>query len=60
MANTNPLSIILDKNCLTGPNFSDWLRNLRIVLNMEKIGYVLESNIPTLPKDATEEERETH
>ncbi|XP_021673556.2 uncharacterized protein LOC110659816 [Hevea brasiliensis] len=26
---------MLDENRLTGPNFSDWLRNLRIVLNLE-------------------------
>ncbi len=54
---SNPLSRILDDNRLTGPNFSDWLRNFRIVLNLERIGYVLDSKIPSpLPPEATEEE----
>ncbi len=44
---SNPLSHILDDNRLTGPNFSDWLKNLRIVLNLECIGYVLDSKIPS-------------
>ncbi|XP_057999320.1 uncharacterized protein LOC131178379 [Hevea brasiliensis] len=56
----NPLSRILDDNRLTGPNFYDWLRNLRIVLNLECIGYVLDSKIPSaLPPKATEEEHDT-
>ncbi|XP_031116550.1 uncharacterized protein LOC116020210 [Ipomoea triloba] len=51
----NPLSKILEENKLTGPNFTDWLRNLRIVLNLEKIGYVLIQDPPLIgiiPDDA--------
>ena len=33
---------ILDNNMLTGHNLKDWLRNLRIVLEFENLGYVLE------------------
>ncbi|KAJ9141202.1 hypothetical protein P3X46_031770 [Hevea brasiliensis] len=57
---SNSLSRILDENRLTKPNFSDWLRNLRIVLNLECIGYVLDSKLPSpLPPEATEEEHDT-
>ena len=40
MRPTNLLSIILDHNRLTGPNFIDWLKNLIVVLGPEKILYV--------------------
>ena len=36
---------ILDANKLTGTNFMDWLRNLRIVLSVEKIAYVLDASL---------------
>ncbi|XP_071914057.1 uncharacterized protein [Coffea arabica] len=56
----NPFSTILEKNTLTGPNFIDWLRNLRIVLNSEKIGYILETLVPNpLPEGATELQQTT-
>ncbi|KAJ9184856.1 hypothetical protein P3X46_004542 [Hevea brasiliensis] len=56
----NILASILDRNRLTGPNLSDWLRNLKLVLNLEHIGYVLDSNVPgPLPPEATQEEHET-
>ncbi|KAL8134571.1 hypothetical protein AgCh_009553 [Apium graveolens] len=42
-------TIILDAHKLTGPNFADWLRNLRIVLRVEKPEYVLDSPKPTEP-----------
>ena len=55
---TSPLKFILDKNMLTGPNFSDWLRNLRIVLTCERIAYVLEETMPaSVADDASEEEK---
>ncbi|XP_020082582.1 uncharacterized protein LOC109706190 [Ananas comosus] len=57
MAASNPLTKILDANRLTGPNFSDWLRNLRIILNSEKIAYILTTPAPELPADDNEEER---
>ncbi|XP_075489493.1 uncharacterized protein LOC142528335 [Primulina tabacum] len=46
MTARNPLSIILDQNKLTGPNYNDWFRNLKIVLNSEKIAYVLDKKPP--------------
>lgn len=62
---TSNLSLrgILDANKLTGPNFLDWYRNLRIVLKQEKKSYVLDIPVPELPEDATEEDqaaRQTH
>ncbi|XP_075483621.1 uncharacterized protein LOC142523774 [Primulina tabacum] len=42
----NPLSFILDQNKLTGPNYNDWFRNSTIVLNSEKIIYVLDKKPP--------------
>ena len=59
---TNPLSILLKKNTLTGPNYVDWLRNLRIIHNMESLGYVLEADIPVAPARtrANEEEVQVH
>ena len=35
------LRSIMDAEKLTSPNFLDWLRNLRIVLKMERLTYVL-------------------
>ncbi|KAK4403199.1 hypothetical protein Sango_1060600 [Sesamum angolense] len=35
----NPLTLILDKNKFNGPNYTDWLRNLRIVLDYENQGW---------------------
>ena len=32
---------VMDDKILTGPNFLDWLKNLRIVLKEEKIAYVI-------------------
>ncbi|XP_073139007.1 uncharacterized protein [Henckelia pumila] len=52
MSNRNPLSAILDTNKLTGPNYSDWLRNLKIVLASEKLTYVL-TKAP--PKEAAKD-----
>ncbi|KAJ9162921.1 hypothetical protein P3X46_022657 [Hevea brasiliensis] len=57
---SNILTSILDHNRLTGPNLSDWLRNLKLVLNLEHMGYVLNSKIPgPLPLGTTPEELET-
>ena len=33
--------MIMDANILTGPNFLDWLKNLRIVFKREKLAYVI-------------------
>ena len=42
MSSTNPLHYIMDANRLTSSNFTDWLRNLKILLKSERIAYVLE------------------
>ena len=60
MRPSNPLSIILDNNRLTGPNFIDWLRNLKVVLASEKILYVIEQSLPrSLPNNSSQEEHDT-
>ncbi|XP_074574077.1 uncharacterized protein LOC141830571 [Curcuma longa] len=52
------LRTILDTNKLTGPNFLDWYRNLRIVLKTEKLAYVLDDLLPTsLADDATDDQK---
>ena len=59
MRQSNPLSIILEQHRLTGPNFVDWLRNLKVVLAYEKILYVLTQSPPEpLPADVSQEERD--
>ncbi|KAL8136073.1 hypothetical protein AgCh_010609 [Apium graveolens] len=49
MSSALSLRSILDAHKLTGPNFAGWLRNLRIVLRVEKLEYVLDSPKPTEP-----------
>ena len=56
MSLSNPLRDILDVNHLTGPNYTDWLCNLRIILTVEKIAYVLDTVMPTPEKWASEDE----
>ncbi|XP_075499336.1 uncharacterized protein LOC142537726 [Primulina tabacum] len=46
MTARNPLSIILDQNKLTGRNYNDWFRNLKIILNSENIAYVINKKPP--------------
>ena len=61
MASSLSLRSILDTNKLTGPNYVDWLRNLKIVLNSEKLFYILDTpSLNPLGKDATEEDRATY
>jgi len=45
------LRSILDKEKLSGTNFTYWYRNLRIVLKQEKKKYVLEQSYPEEPED---------
>ncbi|KAL5573439.1 hypothetical protein UlMin_023036 [Ulmus minor] len=45
------LSSILNQNKLTRDNFTDWKKNLLIVLSFEKQKYVLEKDCPPVPKE---------
>ena len=57
MSSTNPLRGIMDANRLIGPNFTDWLMNLKILLKSKRIAYVLEGDGPVEPiSDASEDE----
>lgn len=49
-SNVKLCSIFKDSK-ITGINFKDWHRNLRIVLKHEKIGYVLDTPIPPILVD---------
>ncbi|XP_052193798.1 uncharacterized protein LOC127802142 [Diospyros lotus] len=49
----NPLAGLLDTNKLTGPNYLDWLRNLKIVLDSEKITYVIDKAPPEKVSEAS-------
>ena len=61
MASSPSLRDILDAKKLTGPNYVDWLRNLRIILTQEKVSYILDVPAPdSLGKDASEEEKTTY
>ena len=57
MSTTVNLRIILDANKLTGANFMDWLRNMIIVLKVERIAYVLDGPLKeSLVVDASDED----
>ncbi|XP_044477553.1 uncharacterized protein LOC123204816 [Mangifera indica] len=62
MSTTNNILLkLIDSHVLIGPNFKDWLRNLTIVLNLEKSVYVLETPLPTtVDPDALEEEQRAY
>ncbi|KAL0405469.1 UNVERIFIED_CONTAM: hypothetical protein Slati_3860800 [Sesamum latifolium] len=56
----NPLTLIMDTNKFNGTNYNDWLRNIRIVLDFENQGYVLDMPLPmALPEGSSPEERMT-
>ncbi|KAL0325277.1 UNVERIFIED_CONTAM: hypothetical protein Sradi_5097000 [Sesamum radiatum] len=56
----NPLTVILDNNKFNGTNYTDWLHNLRIVLDYENQGYIMNKPLPlTLPDGSSSEECET-
>ena len=51
-SSTSTISLrnLLDKeHILTGTNFQEWYRRLRIVLHQERKFYVLEEPLPTVP-----------
>ena len=47
--NTLSLRSVLEKDKLSGSNFLDWQRNLRIVLRQERKLYVLDGPVPEQP-----------
>ncbi|GKB75880.1 hypothetical protein Tco_0942775 [Tanacetum coccineum] len=44
----------------TGPNYMDWMRNLRFTLRYENKEYVLDEQIPTINDNSTQDEIEAH
>ncbi|GJU16609.1 retrotransposon protein, putative, ty1-copia subclass, partial [Tanacetum coccineum] len=50
---------VLGRERLTGPNYMDWIRNLRFTLRYENKEYVLDEHIPTID-DETQEEIKAH
>ena len=57
MSALNPLACILESNHLTGINYKDWLRNLKIILTSEKLGHILDQKLLLLPNRLTAEQR---
>ncbi|KAL0420528.1 UNVERIFIED_CONTAM: hypothetical protein Slati_3075700 [Sesamum latifolium] len=56
----NPLTLIMETNKFNSTNYTDWLRNLRIVLDFKNQGYVLDKPLPTaLSEGSSPEERLT-
>ncbi|XP_021597695.1 uncharacterized protein LOC110603991 [Manihot esculenta] len=51
ISNNLSLRSILDANKLTGTNFLDWYRNLRIILKQEKRLYVIDQVVPDVPNE---------
>ncbi|KAL0463020.1 UNVERIFIED_CONTAM: hypothetical protein Slati_0189600 [Sesamum latifolium] len=56
----NSLTLITKTNKFNGTNYKDWLRNFRIILDIENQGNVLDKPFPTaLPEGSSPEERLT-
>ncbi|GJR03309.1 retrotransposon protein, putative, ty1-copia subclass [Tanacetum coccineum] len=51
---------VLRRERLTGPNYMDWMRNLRFTLRYENKEYVLDEQIPLIDNDSTQKEIEAH
>ena len=49
MANGVSLRMIVENNKVICPNFLDWYKQVKIVLKAEKIAYVLDSPVATVP-----------
>ena len=48
---------ILEANKLTGPNYNDWLLNVKLVVAIQKVVYVLETPLPVINEQSTADER---
>ncbi|KAL0430862.1 UNVERIFIED_CONTAM: hypothetical protein Sradi_0712200 [Sesamum radiatum] len=52
------LTLTMETNKFNGTNYNDWLRNLKIVLDFENQGYVLDNPLPmALPEGSSPEVR---
>ncbi|GJW29296.1 hypothetical protein Tco_0046171 [Tanacetum coccineum] len=54
------LLLFLGKERLTGPNYMDWMRNLRFTLRYENKEYVLDVQISTINDDSIQEDIEAY
>ena len=57
MSVSNFLARILKINHLTSTNYEDWLKNLRIILTLEKLSHVLDQDPKVVPNHHTTEQR---
>ena len=48
---------ILEANKLTGVNYNDWLRNVKMVLQIQKVAYILDTPEPKVNEQSSAEER---
>ena len=53
MSSHSYLRSLLEKYTLTGPNYIEWRRNLKIVLRFEKIVHVLDEPHPPEPVEGS-------
>ena len=61
MSHNLNLHSILESNKLTGPNYIDWLRNIKIILRSEKLTYVITEPVPPEPAaNATQAQRNAY
>ena len=61
MSHNLNLRSILDSNKLTGSNYIDWLRNVKIVLRSEKLTHVITEPVPPEPvANATQAQRNAY
>ena len=61
MASSLSLRESLDSNKLIGPNYVDWLKNLKIILTQEKLSYILDvAESQEIGDDAIEEDVSTY
>ena len=57
MLASNHLARIFETNHLTGTNYKDWLKNLRIVLTSKKLSHVLDQDPVVLQNHPITEQR---
>lgn len=57
----NPLSSILETHRLTGNNYPNWLRSIRVILAMEERLYVLDERpLSKIANDPSDEDKVTY